>query len=151
MIEQKQAFLHKPAERIIGDCFRTCIACILNMERDQVPHVYAEVFNYDDPKTTVAPQAHAALNKWLANYGMRFVEIPVECPDYETLRTYTSHYFSDLHIVLGCSSRNGGHSVVIQGKDYIWDPSIDNSGCVGPMEDGYYWIGLLVRATQERS
>lgn len=38
---QKQAFLHKPEEGVYGDCYRTCIACLLGIDRDAVPHFYS--------------------------------------------------------------------------------------------------------------
>jgi hypothetical protein len=145
MLEQKQLFLHRPEEGIVGDCFRTCLACVLDLPVSGVPHFYQELFNFDDPEEPVAEQVHARTNAWLAaKYGLRFVEIAYSL-DIEPLREYISWAFKNLHVIIGCNSKNGGHSVVMRNKDYMWDPAIDNSGCVGPMDDGYYWIGFIVK------
>ncbi len=138
MLEQKQLYMHRPADGVIGDCFRTCIACVLDLPPDAVPHVWQQHWESED---STLPRAE--LNAWLAPRGLAFVEYPLECTSVE-LRTYLAHYFRGVHVVLGCNSKHGGHSVVARDADYLWDPSIDNSGCVGPMKDGYYWVGLLV-------
>ena len=144
MIEHKQLFLHKPEEGIIGDCFRTCVACVLDIRPNELPHGFGEF--WEDKDVNVTLKVHAQLNKILANWDYRFIEYPMDCTR-EQLGTYLRHYYTDLHIIIGCNSKNGGHSVVMRNDDYIWDPAIDNSGCVGPMDDGYYWIGMLVRLT----
>lgn len=143
MFAQKQLFRHIPSEGIIGDCFRTCIASVLGLTQILVPHGYQEF--WVDEKTNVSEKVQAQLNKWLeqSGYNLKFIEYPVETT-YEQLRTYLRHYYTDMYVVVGCSSKNGGHSVVMKNDDYLWDPSIDDSGCIGPMSDGYYWIGLLV-------
>jgi len=38
MRPQKQKFAHKPDEGVFGDCFRTALAAILDLDRDDVPH-----------------------------------------------------------------------------------------------------------------
>lgn len=142
MFEQKQLFRHLPEQRIIGDCFRTCVACVLDVTQILVPHGFQEFWVDED--TSISETVHTQLNIWLSQSGfnLSFVEYPLEAT-YEQLRTYLRHYYTDMYVVVGCSSKNGGHSVVMKNDDYMWDPSIDNSGCVGPMKDGYYWIGLL--------
>lgn len=140
MKELKQLNLHKPEEGLIGDCFRTCIACLLDLDNaDDVPHV-VELAGWDNKNSL---EARVLLNDWLGNFNLRYIEYPIQC-DEEQLQVYLTHYFSDMYVHVGCSSKHGGHSVIRKNKDYIWDPSKDNSGCVGPMADGYYWIGLLV-------
>ncbi len=142
MIEQKQLHLHRPEQNQYGDCWRTCIACILNVPPNNIPHYYEQLWKEGE---NISQEVHAATNEFLADagYGVQYIEIPVQC-DEEQLRVYISHYFKDMYVIVGCNSKNGGHSVIMKGYDYMWDPAIDNSGCVGPMEDGYYWIGFLV-------
>lgn len=146
MLEQKQLFLHLPEQGQIGDCFRTCVACVLDRLQTDVPHGFGEF--WVDKDTCVTPQVHAQLNSWLLRQGYQciFVETPLQATR-EQLGTYLRHYYHDLHVVIGCNSKNGGHSVVMRNDDYMYDPSIDESGCIGPMDDGYYWIGLLIRPT----
>jgi hypothetical protein len=113
----------------------------LDVAPDDIPHYY-EILWADGQTTT--PAVHRLTNEFLLpNHGVIFVETPLEAT-YEQLRTYLKHYYKDMYVVVGCNSKNGGHSVVMKNDDYLWDPAQDNSGCVGPMDDGYYWIGLLL-------
>ena len=146
MIEQKQLFLHKPEEGLIGDCFRTCIACVLNLDPEAIPHYYKQLWQGKD--INVTPEVREATNNWLSKYGVLFVETPLDAT-MEQLGTYLKHYYTNMYVIIGCNSKNGGHSVVMKNDDYMWDPSIDNSGCVGPMDDGYYWIGLILEDTRD--
>lgn len=144
MIEQKQLYLHNPKEGSIGDCWRTCIACILDVEPKAIPHYYKSL--WEPEPAIISTKVHRETNKFLkANFDLQYIEYPLDCPEVEILNTYLEHYYRDTYVMLGCSSKNGGHSVIRKGY-YMWDPAIDNSGCVGPMNDGYYWIGLLVKA-----
>ena len=46
----------------------------------------------------------------------------------------------DLVFILGGRSSNGhGHSVVAGNGAILWDPSLDDAGIVGPLEDGMWW------------
>lgn len=147
MIEYKQLFLHAPKENIIGDCFRTCVACIFNFKPISVPHFYQlaqKGRDWEDSNITI--DAINLLNNWLKYYELKYVEYPVQATE-EELKNHINHYYKDLYIILGCSSKNGGHSVIIKNSDYLWDPSLDNSGCIGPAPGGYYWIGLFVKDT----
>jgi hypothetical protein len=147
MIEQKQLNLHNPDVGIIGDCFRTCIACIFDVSPHAIPHGYQ--IAWVDKETNVSTEAKEIVNRTLeVYYKSKFVEYPIECESLDELKTYISHYYKNTYVIIGCSSKNGGHCVVMRNADYMWDPSQDNSGCVGPMEDGYYWIGLILRSTE---
>lgn len=140
MIEQKQLYLHKPEEGSIGDCWRTCIACLLDVPVDYIPHYYLEYWKHGE---NIAQLVQGLTNKFLVPFGVQYIECPLECT-YEQLRAHLAYYYKDMYVMVGCNSKNGGHSVIMKNTDYIWDPAIDNSGCVGPMDDGYYWVGLLV-------
>lgn len=147
MIEQKQLYLHKPEQGIIGDCFRTTIACLLDLPALEVPHWYAEIWPPGELTCEISQEVLIACNKWLLPKGLQYAEFPVGAANNEELFNWLACYFpSNVYLGLGCSSKNGGHSVVINSSGYIWDPAIDNSGCVGPMKDDYYWVGMLVKS-----
>jgi hypothetical protein len=38
------------------------------------------------------------------------------------------------------------HVVIALNDAIVWDPALDDSGIVGPADDGYYWIEFLVPA-----
>ena len=148
MILQKQKYFHKPAEGIVGDCFSTCVACVFNESNEHIPHFFGLHFDCNEPDKIVSPAVHASLNHWLKPRGLRYFEYPMEC-NREQLGIYLKHYLPNQYVLIGCNSKHGGHSVVMCNDNFMWDPSIDNSGCVGPMNDGYYWIGLFVKETSE--
>jgi len=146
MLEQKQLHLHNPELNEIGDCWRTCIACILHVEPFKIPHFYKTQWK---GSVDIAQEVHELTNQYLRGvFNVRYTETPLNCT-YEELRVYLQHYYKDMYVIVGCNSKHGGHSVVMKNDDYMWDPSIDNSGCVGPMKDGYWWVGLLVHTVHE--
>ena len=144
MKEYEQRNLHMPEEGIIGDCFRTAIGCILDLEPELVPH-FTELGGWNSPDSTVCRRL---CNEWLEQFNLKYCEYPIEC-SLTGLGIYLDCYYKDVYVHIGCNSKHGGHSVIMKNDDYIWDPSIDNSGCVGPMSDGYFWIGLLVQHVKE--
>ena len=144
MKEFKQLNLHKPQEGLIGDCFRTVIGCLLDLEPELVPH-FTELGGWDSPDFS---KARRLCNEWLEQFNLKYCEYPIQC-SVADLGIYLDCYYKDVYVQIGCNSKHGGHSVVMKNDDYIWDPSRDNSGCVGPMDDGYFWVGLLVQHVKE--
>jgi len=147
MLEQKQLFRHNPEQEEIGDCFRTCIACLLDEPAIAVPHVMKTAWGSPQP----GELAHTLINNWLKAHDrykhLRFCEVAYSASSLEDLLKVVNYSFSSIHLVLGCSSRIGNHSVIIGPGNYMWDPSLDNTGCVGPMDDGYWRVGFLARIT----
>lgn len=131
---QKQRYRHKPEEGIYGDCHRTCIAMLMSLDRDEVPH-----FAHGDP-----PDWRARETEFLAEHGFGNFVIGFSCT-LDELFNYMRHVNPGVFYILSGSSKNGtGHSVVAINDSIIADPSLDDSGIVGPMEDGLYWIQTLV-------
>lgn len=136
MIFQKQAFRHRPEKGEFGDCHRTAIACILDIPRDEVPN-FGEFYG-------IPGAFHAAERQFLASRGLALVNVVFQAPLDQVLMTMGATN-PDAYYLLGGTSRTGvGHSVVGLGGQIIWDPSIDDAGIVGPMDDGLYWISYLV-------
>jgi hypothetical protein len=43
-------------------------------------------------------------------------------------------------------SKNGcSHVVIAKGDQIVHDPAIDNSGIIGPNDDGFYHVGFLLK------
>ncbi len=67
---QKQLFRHKPAEGIYGDCHRTAIACVLDMDAKDVPHFMdGKAFSGE------AENAHDRAEAWLNARGIATINI----------------------------------------------------------------------------
>jgi hypothetical protein len=141
---QTQKFRRNNAdENEFGDCHRTCIAMILNMDRDDVPH-FMEGVHPDTPADDPAWEACAQKERdWLRERGLSIVVIPYvgETP-LEVLLEQLGKFAIDAPVILGVTSGNGcNHSVVVyNGK--IYNP---NEGTIaGPMKDGLWWLTLYV-------
>lgn len=139
----KQRFRHDPERGQTGDCFRTMLACLLDLEPEDVPHFMAH-----DPDKPII-EIWREVDAWLAGRGLRYMAIPFEVADVEALRAWlTSWRRSAPGIrfeVAGMSPRGSNHSVVwMSDRREFWDPHPDGGDLVGPMDDGYYRIGLLL-------
>ena len=50
-----------------------------------------------------------------------------------------------IHYLLSGSRRNGtNHVVVACGGEIVHDPALDDSGIVGPMDNGFFYVEILV-------
>jgi hypothetical protein len=136
---QKQRFRHNPSAGVYGDCHRTAIACMLDLDAEQVPH-----FGEGGPE---AVEFHARVGDFLKGMDLRAVNVIFACSLAEVLEHQKAMNPGVLYL-LGGTSRNGtGHTVVGCGGEIVCDPSIDDSGIVGPMDDGFIWITYLIPAS----
>lgn len=139
MTPQKQAFLHNPAEGTFGDCVRTCLASILDLERDTVP-------NFAEEHWENAVGFRAAMHEWLTTQGLRMIELPYQGEaGLGLLLDHLNMVAPDMNVLLsGCSKNGTNHMVIARNGEIVWDTSIDASGIVGPCDDGYFWITFLI-------
>ncbi len=135
MIRHKQKFLHDPDNGIYGDCHRTALASLLDLPIDSVPHFM--VNNPDGGKF----RKHQ--REFLAKLGLYPIEI---CYDHE-LENFLSGIDlcnSGIKFLLSGQSANGTNHTVIAGEGKILhDPARDDSGIVGPCDDGFYWVTFI--------
>jgi hypothetical protein len=152
MKPQKQLFRHKPSEGIFGDCHRTAIACVLDMDAKDVPH-----FMDGTPGTGDAEAAHDNAEAWLNARGICTINIlfPGDLPlravlDSVKFLNMRSH---PVFILGGQSRNNVNHSVVCCDGEIVCDPSLDDSGIIGPCDDGSYWLtffGVLQASNRQQ-
>lgn len=138
--KQKQAYLHDPDNGFYGDCFRTAIACILNIDKDKVPHLAKEYF--DD---TIGWDRE--MKKFLNPLGYTIIDVPFTGTEVSLevlLESLSVHAAQAVYILTGKSSNETNHCVIGCGGEIIWDPAIDNSGIIGPCTDGWYWVSYIV-------
>lgn len=137
---QKQAFRHRPADGIDGDCTRTCVAMLLGIPRDDVPHEHG----------VESPADYLSWKERIAReFGVFWITIALPAQDRWSLGDYAEFGLQRGQrqaFILGGASRNGtDHSVVIDEGPLILDPAIDDSGIVGPCKDGHYWYEWIAR------
>lgn len=130
----KQRNRHDPENGIWGDCHRAAVASLLEMEIDDVPHfcdkgISAEDFNRFE-------------REWFLSRGL----FPIYCPypaenKLSDILNAIEAISPGIIFLLGGESQNGCNHTVVAGRGRILhDPSQDDSGIIGPCNDGFYWI-----------
>lgn len=139
MTPVKQLYLHDPANGQLGDCFRTALACLLDLEPEEVPHFFATTKQY---KTGIKKS-----NEWLANRGLYLISIPYLNEDVQAILDTIGGINPGLHYILTGESRTGvNHNVICLNNKVVWDPSLTNAGIIGPCKpDGMFWVDFLGR------
>ena len=136
MIPVHQQSLYDPESDTGGDCWRCCIASILELPADDVPDFVNEHGN----------RYVAATREWLKERGLWFIE------------TRYHGNFPGYMIASGPSPRDKSvfHSVVWKGADMAHDPHPSGEGIYGPV---YEWTllvpinpaAMLLRTAGERN
>jgi hypothetical protein len=148
----RQLIKHDPANGMWGDCFRTCIACLLDLDCPmQVPHV---MHGADDGPAV--DKALAKMNKWLSDvWGLRYVEMPFTHDNLspaEFLKVAARFLGDEQRYILTAQGTNDvPHAVVCRGSELEHCPAgrgLDGiTGAVVDDDTGgdYYWLGLLIK------
>lgn len=129
MTPQDQIMLHEPDKGRQGDCFRACLASILDMNIRAVPHFAAY------PSDIWIEE----LIRWLKVNGYELNGTS----DYTDERVEAEHGIDGYIIVAGESPRNKDvrHAVVYYGKKMVHDPHPSKAGIV--KAEYYYRIEKL--------
>lgn len=144
MRPQQQLLKHDPANGVYGDCFRTCVAAMLDLSAEDVPHVFDR--HYDD-----GDAAFAAMNAWLAERGHRLIwSAYEEGVDFDRMVTTISTMNPGLPFMVGGQSSPGtGHFIVCMDAKVACDPSLSPTGTLTAHDDGLwhvYFIGSKLSA-----
>lgn len=140
MIPVPQLNRHNPPDSY-GDCERACLASLLELPCEAVP-------NFCEPgpgETFSHSRWEVRRNAWLAERGF----VPIQQCYHETLSldgvlAGSAAYHRGLHFILtGESSNHVNHSVIVCDGVIVHDPSIDQSGIIGPCDDGRFWCMFL--------
>ena len=146
MILQKQLIRHDPENGQWGDCWRTCIACLLDLPAAEVPNFVGDAcLNRQDQSA-----ADAAARTWLKERGYNIVKFCMNAaPEYANA---AKDWFDDTpYIMTGQSAGLKGiaHCVIGQGPFLVlWDVAPGGSGLAGPWRDEFgqdvYWLEFIV-------
>lgn len=130
-----QAFLHRPEEGVYGDCARTCIAMMLGIDRDEVPHLQRDVTGFEQAQH---------FRDWLAERGLGIVSFSFHKADMDWVRQAMKIWNPGHHcIVSGTSPRGTCHCVVLDADGVVHDPHPDKTGLVGPDPDDNMVIQII--------
>ena len=134
----KQLFRHDPAKGSHGDCQRTCIACLLDKDLDEVPNFG---IHYDD-----TDKFQEMLDTYLASVGYLVVQLHFtgDVSPQEILTYVGTNNARSKYMLCGRTDRGFNHVVICEGTSFLHDPHADNTFINGPCDDGYYWLNLLI-------
>lgn len=128
--------MHAPPEKI-GDCFPCCIASILELPRDAVPHVY-EGDGWVDETGRVGMRR---LQAWLKPMGYNYFELDFEAG---WIDAWADAGYLDCHYVFsGISPRGTRHATVAHNGRMVHDPHPSRSGVKA--DDGKFLLGFVVK------
>ena len=134
MIPVDMTVLHDPPTKI-GDCFRCCIASILELPANKVPH-----FCGLDPWTDQPDERwRNHLLAFLEPMGLYYFEIAFSA---EILPEWSKHLELH-HTISGISPRKVRHACVGFGGAVVHDPHPSRAG-ISP-EDGSFLLGFVCK------
>jgi len=126
-----------------GDCLRACIASLLELPADAVPHFM------DYPDSEGGDRGEQHLREWLASRGIGYL---VNFVPLEDLEAVAEHGLYGYHVMIGSGGPKGAqHAVVAYRGRVVHDPHPERPGIL-PIEPppempgvghGYY-IAVLV-------
>lgn len=141
----RQLHRHAPEEGLIGDCWRTCIACILGLKPQAVPHFVEQAFDQGRKEGRHIELANA----WLKSRDLMLWAIALRADSPKEALQFPPNV---PYILGGRGSKDTGidHCVVGFGAfETLWDPSPWSTEPLQPLIDEasgvpYYWVELLV-------
>jgi len=140
IIKHTQLLRHDPDNGIYGDCWRATVASLLRLPIEEVPHVCD---GPDDGK------ASDRMRAFLYTRNCALIQIPFNGDmSLEQVLEYVGSLpvSGGLHWCLMGTSRTGcNHVVICKGNEIVHDPSITQSGIIGPANDGLWWAEWIVQ------
>jgi hypothetical protein len=119
-----------------GDCVRACIASLLELPAEDVPHFY-----HDDCD---GETGNARISEWLAGRGL--VPFWSAFPGSDPLDAVLQHMNAinpNVHYMLYGNTGFGDHVVVCQGGKIVHDPAWVPDGLAAPNSSGL-WVILVL-------
>jgi hypothetical protein len=132
----EQRILYDPANPTVrGDCWKCCIASILDLGYDDVPHFVQEWENGGDHWWDAA-------GTWLKPRGFGLAWLPLEGDTWPRLYRGPLFEHAGHWIAKVTSARGNSHAVVMHGYNLAWDPHPDR----GLAHQSFLGAHLLVAA-----
>jgi len=105
-----------------GDCFRTAVACILEVDPESIPNIIGEAEIHDET-------AYSRMRDWFHIRGMGLASAGWNCSKGNFMSEIVELNFGDSYWMFTAFSptSNVNHVVVMQGTELICDPSCGNS------------------------
>jgi len=129
---------HDPDNGTLGDCFRACIASLLDLEAAEVPHTDAEI---------TFGEWDTMYRDFLHDRGYRKIALPLVASSLEEALSITAGWADGLPYIFSGACRRGiAHAVIAQHGKIIHDPAGSAEPYIfGPFTgDGRYGCEFIV-------
>lgn len=143
MLRHKQLLSHDPENGIHGDCMRTVIACLLDLQPQDVPH-----FLHDGCDGGVFMER---IDAYLESKGLALVGVPFSDTPDKVMEAMTYNNPNITYMISGQSARGVNHVVIARNGEILWDPHPSNAGLSTTCKDGYTWVEFLVSRAAHRT
>jgi len=136
-----QSVMHDPANGKYGNCQSACLATILCVDIDSVPHKNEDINGEEQDKM---------FNEWLASFGLMILHMDIQPDWFEWQRKYVGA--GDIyHFIFGMTERGTYHSVVGKNGAVFHDPHPSKTGLLPQSETNSWRFVFLLRTTKPRS
>lgn len=148
MKPQKQLFGHNPSKKVFGDCYRTCIAVILDRNACDVPHV-CDAKHGDDVCGVHGMREYLrkegmTISKSLYNGNLSFM----------AFKRCMKQFNPDTAMVVTGQRGKGGvnHCIVMVGDKVVCDPITgepDQDALSAPATvdgESYWWVEVVTKS-----
>lgn len=136
MTPVKQSLRHDPENGIWGDCHRAAMASLFDLPLKSVPHFWENGGN--------AEEGNLRVDEWLSARGFSSVGIPFTATFEEVMAMMDKQATNIHYLFVGTSKTGVNHTVIAKGGAIVFDPSLNESGIIGPCDDGFYWCEFIV-------
>ncbi len=140
---------HRPQDGFVGDCFRTCISCLLGLPVTDVPNWYQIEFDtIGQPTEFESPEVKKMIDDWMNGQGYHLLRMPMSGDhDLSQLTLQVESINGRVLYMVQGSSDVGEHVVIYKGADLLWDPGFSKKGIVAPGAGNIYWFIFLISET----
>lgn len=115
--------VHDPENGLFGDCLRACVASILELSAEEVPHFYRNGFGDENHL-----KAQAELDEFLARYGLVQMCFPWDGLMEKNGATTRKIIENSWSIIGGKNAQGVDHAVVGCGLTPVHDPNPNRAG-----------------------
>ena len=141
-----QQCAHDPENGLWGDCLRTAIACVLDLEPEDVPH-FMDGHSFDAAVEDMTVTNN--IREWLAARCFQLFRVMFsgDNMDLDEILVWTHAANPGMRLLLsGGSSQGAGHIVIVKDGKIEWDPATGDKHCLlGPDANGWWEIEWIAR------
>lgn len=143
MIPVYQTIMHDPDNGQYGDCFRACIASLMELPIEEVPH-FMDGLGVDEGRIGLRRACD-----WLKVVGYGTIAYHAAWTP-EELHLWQDDFLMALnpnthHIISGYTARNTFHSVIGKGGHMVHDPHPSGIGLLQPSEENPWIFEFIVK------